>query len=145
MRLVVHQVDRPDALGELVRVLVSRGRATVATFDPEGFETFWLTQLFPAVERIDRMRFPTRDELEAELAEAGFARVRVHCYAERGSLTHADALARVERRFISTLRFLNDAELAQGLELAERELPDVVHFERPWLLAVAETAAAPVR
>lgn len=138
MRLVVHHVDRRSALCEFARVVAPDGSATVATFEPKGFETFWLTRLFPAVERIDRMRFPTAAELEADLQDGGFARVTIHRHVERGTLTRDDALARIRHRFVSTLRLLGDAELAEGLERAERELPSLVEFERPWLIAVAE-------
>ncbi|MBW3593180.1 MAG: methyltransferase domain-containing protein [Actinobacteria bacterium] len=138
MRLVLHQVERRPALRELARVLASAGRATIATFEPEGFDTFWLTRLFPAVARIDRVRFPAAPELEADLRRAGFARVAVQRHVERGSLTREEALARLRSRFISTLRLLDERELADGLGRAERELPPVVEFERPWLLAVGE-------
>ncbi len=140
MRLVVHHVERGSALSELGRVVAPGGRATVATFDPEGFGEFWLTRLFPAVERIDRRRFPTAGELEADLLDGGFARVAIHRHVERGSLTRDEALARIRSRFVSTLRLLDEAELADGLAHAERELPGVVDFERPWLLAVGEHA-----
>ena len=138
MRLVLHHVERPAALAEMARVLAPGGRATIATFEPEGFDTFWLTRLFPSVERIDRMRFPTGAQLDADLRRAGFARVTRHCHVERGSLSRGEALARVRNRFISTLRLLDPAEVADGLERGERELPAVVEFERPWIFAVAE-------
>ena len=142
MRLVVHHVERLPALSELARVVAPVGRATVATFEPAGFETFWLTRLFPVVERIDRMRFPAGAELEADLRAVGFERVTIHRHVEAGSLTRDEALERIRNRFISTLRLLDEAELAQGLARAERELPSVVGFERPWLIAVAEAPPA---
>lgn len=142
MRLVVHHVERPPALSELARVVAPSGCATVATFDPAGFETFWLTRLFPSVERIDRARFPTAGELEAELGGAGFARVAIHRHVEYGAVTRDEALTRIRNRFVSTLRLLDESELAEGLGRAERELPRAVEFDRPWLIALAEAPPA---
>lgn len=142
MRLIVHHVEWPRALSELARVLAPSGGATIATFEPQGFESFWLTRLVPAVERIDRKRFPTAAELAAELTDAGFARVTIHRHVERGALTRDEALARIRNRFISTLRLLDEAELAEGLDRPARELPSIVEFERPWLIAVAEAPPA---
>ena len=51
------------------------GRFAVATFDPSYFDEFWLNELFPSMEAVDRERFPSADELAAELSD--FADVRL--------------------------------------------------------------------
>jgi ubiquinone/menaquinone biosynthesis C-methylase UbiE len=140
MWLVVHLVDRPRALAELQRVLAANGRAAVATFDPSYFDSFWLNALFPSMERIDRARFPTAEQLEAELLEAGFPEIRLTRLSQRGSLGRADALERIGARHISTFDLVDEAEYAAGLERAERELPERVDYRVEWLLAVASTA-----
>ena len=77
MWLVVHLVDRPAAFAEISRVLVPEGRLAIVSFGTEHFDRYWLNDLFPSMERIDRGRFPTPDLLESELHEAGFARVEL--------------------------------------------------------------------
>lgn len=140
MWLVVHLVDRPRALAELRRVLEPGGRLVIATFDPEHFEEFWLNELFPSLERIDRERFPTGEKLEAELVAAGFGDVRLTRLSQRASIDREAALERIRGKHISTFDLLDEAEYAAGLERAERELPERVDYRLEWLLATATRA-----
>ena len=137
MWLVVHLADRPRAFAELRRVLRPDGRAVVATFDPSYFGTFWLNRLLPSLEAIDRARFPTADELEAELAAAGFAQTRLLRLSQRASHTREAALERIRERHISTFDLISDEEYEAGLARAERELPEQVEYPVEWLIAVA--------
>ncbi len=140
MWLVVHLVDRPRALAELRRVLEPGGRLVIATFDPEHFEEFWLNELFPSLERIDRERFPAGEKLEAELVAAGFGDVRLTRLSQRASIDREAALERIRGKHISTFDLLDEAEYAAGLERAERELPERVDYRLEWLLATATRA-----
>jgi SAM-dependent methyltransferase len=137
MWLVVHLVDRPRAFAELHRVLAPDGRLTIATFDPTHFDEFWLNRLFPSLEAIDRVRFPTSEQLEEELAAAGFGEVRLTRLSQTASIDRAQALERIRGKHISTFDLLGDDEYEAGLEQAERELPDRVDYRLEWLLAVA--------
>jgi ubiquinone/menaquinone biosynthesis C-methylase UbiE len=135
MWLVAHLVDRPRAFAEAHRVLAPGGRFGVATFDPAYFDEFWLNELFPSMEAADRERFPTADELTAELA--GFAEVRLTRLSQTGSLARADALERIRGKHISTFDLISDEEYEAGLARAERELPERVDHRVEWLVAVA--------
>jgi SAM-dependent methyltransferase len=136
MWLVAHLVDRPRAFAEAARVLEPGGRFAVATFDPSYFDSFWLNELFPSMERIDRERFPTADELTAELAD--FAGVRLIGISQTGALSREDALERIRGKHISTFDLIAEDEYEAGLARAERELPERVDYRIEWLIAVAD-------
>ena len=137
MWLVVHLVDRPRALPEAQRVLRADGRLAIGTFHPLHFERYWLKEFFPSLEAIDKARFPSPDELDAELAAAGFARVEQHRLSQTGSVDRATAIERVRRRFISPLQLLDEGELEAGLARMESELPERNEYSLEWLVAVA--------
>ena len=135
MWLVAHLVDRPRAFAEAARVLEPGGRFAIATFDPSYFEEFWLNELFPSMEAVDRARFPTADELTTELAN--FAEVRLTRLSQTGSLPREDALERIRGKHISTFDLISEEEYEAGLARAERELPERVDYRIEWLLADA--------
>jgi ubiquinone/menaquinone biosynthesis C-methylase UbiE len=135
MWLVAHLVDRPPAFAEAARVLEPGGRFAVATFDPSYFDSFWLNELFPSMERIDRERFPTADELTAELAD--FEEVRLIGISQRGALSREEALERIRGKHISTFDLIAEDEYEAGLARAERDLPERVGYRIEWLIAVA--------
>jgi SAM-dependent methyltransferase len=136
--LVIHLVDRPAAFAEARRVLAPAGRLAIVTFDESHFATSWLSALFPSLEAIDRARFPTQAELEAELHEAGFVAVELERLTTHRSLARADALERLEARHISSFDLLPPEEVAEGIVRARRELPETVEYPLEWLLAFAQ-------
>jgi SAM-dependent methyltransferase len=138
MWLVVHLVERPAAFAEARRVLARSGRLAIATFDPAYFDAFWLNHLFPSLEAIDRARFPDAETLVAELETAGFSDVVLTPLQQRGAIPRASALERIEGRFISTLRALDEGEFRAGLERAKKELPEVIDYAVEWIIAVAK-------
>ena len=135
--LVCHLIDRPAAFAELHRVLEPDGRLGIVTFDPSYFGDFWLSEYFPSIERIDRERFPTREELASALPAAGFSAVEFDHISQRAELTRENALERIRARHISTFDLLDDEEVRAGTEKAAAELPPVLQYRVEWLLAVA--------
>ena len=137
LSLVVHLVERARAFAEARRVLGPEGRLAIATFDPAHFAGYWLNDLFPSLEAIDRARFPSGEELADELGRAGFADVRLVRLGQRATIEREAALERIRGRHISTFQLLAEEEYAAGLERAERELPDRIEYPTEHLLAFA--------
>jgi len=137
MWLVVHLVDRAQALAEAHRVLVPEGRVAIATFDPAHFEADWLSRFFPSIARIDRARFPTEERLAEELEIAGFERPRVVGLSQDASIDREAALRKLRGKFVSTLALLDAAEYAEGVARAERDLPDRVEYALEWIVLTA--------
>jgi ubiquinone/menaquinone biosynthesis C-methylase UbiE len=137
MRLVVHLVDRRRALAEARRVLGPGGRLAIATFEPTHFDRFWLNELFPSLEAIDRGRFPTPETLRDELARAGFADVRATSLRQEAAIDRGTALEKIRGRHISTFDLIGEDEYAAGLARAERELAERVDYALDWVVVVA--------
>jgi ubiquinone/menaquinone biosynthesis C-methylase UbiE len=141
MWLSSHLIERSRGFEEAHRVLAPEGRLVVVTFDPSYFDAFWLNELFPSMEAVDRARFSTAEELADELRAAGFAEVELSRLSQRGSHERSDALERIRGKHISTFDLISDDEYEAGLERAERELPERVEYRVEWLVAVAVRAA----
>jgi SAM-dependent methyltransferase len=136
MWLVIHLVDRPGAFAEAARVLAPEGRLAIGTFHPLHFEHYWLNRFFPSLQEVDKARFPTPEELEAELRAAGFERVAQHRLTQRSSVDRETAVERVRRRFISPFQLIDERELEEGLARMQAELPERNEYALEWLVAV---------
>jgi SAM-dependent methyltransferase len=136
--LVIHLLDRPKAFGAAHSLLAEGGRACVVTFDAEHFEGYWANRFFTSFESLDRARFPTAEELEAELRGAGFGGVRLIRHTQRETISRESALTKLRGRHISTFDLLEPEEYERGLAQAEAELPERVDTALHWLLAIAE-------
>ncbi len=139
MSLVVHLLDRPQAFTEACRVLGAEGRIVIGTFHPDHFVTYWLDPYFPSIRPIDEARFPTPDDLERDLTEAGFRSIEMRRLTAETVLGRDEALGRIYGRHISTFDLLSEAEIAEGTARAERELPDTVVSRLDQLLVVGTT------
>lgn len=137
MSLVVHLVDRPRAFAEARRVTGRDGRLAIATFAPAHFDAYWLNPWFPSIEALDRVRFPTGDDLRGELAAAGFEDVTTVPVSSVEEIDRETALARIRGRHISTFDLLPPEEVRAGTARAERELPATVAIRLEQLVVIA--------
>jgi SAM-dependent methyltransferase len=137
MRMVLHLVDRPRALEQAARVLRPQGRIVIATEDPASFDDVWFARFFPSVPTIERLRFPSREVLTAELAAAGFGPIRIEGARQGRASTRARALDVIRSKAFSTFELLETEEYDEGLRRAEAELPERFEYHFDWLLAVA--------
>jgi ubiquinone/menaquinone biosynthesis C-methylase UbiE len=141
--LVVHVLDRPRAFVELRRVVADGGRLAIGTFDHAQFDDHYLSPYFSSLAQIDRARFPTKEELEAELAAAGFSARTIPLH-QRMTFRRDWLLERIRGKFISTLLLLDEEEYAEGLARAERELPEQVEAEQHLLAVIADVVRPPL-
>jgi SAM-dependent methyltransferase len=139
LRMAVHLLDRPQALPELRRVLASGGRVAIATPDPGEFERHWMNDFFPSVAAVDAARFPVAEQLEEELAAAGFTDARTVRVPQERTITRDEALARARGKAYSTFQLIPPEEYEAGLARAELELPDRVEYAHVWQIVVAES------
>jgi len=136
MSLVIHLVERPQALAEARRVVGPDGRIAIATFHPDHFASYWLNPYFPSIREIDGARFPAPETLERELGEAAFLRFEVRRLTTELTIGREDALARIRGRHISTFDLLPADELEEGTARADRELPARIVTRLDRLIAV---------
>ena len=136
MSIVIHLVDRPSAFAEARRVVPPDGRIAIATFHPDHFASYWLNPFFPSIREIDAVRFPTPEVLQAELAEAGFARLETRRLLAEETIDRETALARIRGRHISTFDLLPADEIEEGTARADRELPARIVTRLDQLIAV---------
>ena len=138
--LVVHLVERRVAFAEARRVLSPSGRIAVVSFDPSHFDSYWLNEYMPSLERIDRARFPTGAELVSQLTAAGFVDVETVRIDQSAELTRADALLKLRAQHISTLQLVDRDEYERGVAEAARTLPDAIAVDLNWLVATGTAA-----
>jgi ubiquinone/menaquinone biosynthesis C-methylase UbiE len=138
-QFVVHLLDRPRAFAELRRVQHAGGVLWLKTSDPDRLDGHWLIQPFPVLLERERARFPDELSLRVDLEAAGFD-VEFERREIGRRFTKAEALERIRARAYSTMALLNEDELAEGIERAERILADPVEYDLTLLFAVARPA-----
>jgi ubiquinone/menaquinone biosynthesis C-methylase UbiE len=138
LTMVIHLLNRPVALREIWRVLSSGGRVTIMTPQWSYYQRHWLNRFFPSHLQIEQNRFPRKEMLEKELIAAGF--LLSSCIPLNLSRTWSKEMAMrlIRERSISTFALLDEQEYQQGVERAERDLPEVVTTMQEYLFISAD-------
>jgi ubiquinone/menaquinone biosynthesis C-methylase UbiE len=141
LTMVVHLLNRPVVFREIWRVLKTSGRVTIMTGDWASFETFWLALIFPSFQQIEQSRFPRQETIEKELAFAGFLRASCTPLSIPLAFSKEAAMRYICESPSSTVALLNEEEYREGVERAERDLPEVVTTVQEHLFITAEKPA----
>ena len=139
-----HLGDESLALAEAARVLRPGGWITIWTLAPSHIRGHYLNQFFPSVRDLDLARFTPAESLGSALSGLGFKSVTWREIWQGRRQTWAQLLERVERRFISTLWLLAEAEYQNGLERirarAQAEPAAAFESQMGWVLLQARRA-----
>jgi len=142
MMVIHHVVNRPAAIGELYRLLRPGGRVLILTASHGQIRRHVLKD-FPGVIALDLRRFPTIPTLRRLLVAAGFGHVSYHLASYAGGdVSTDDYLARVRRKFVSTLSLLSEEAFARGYARYEQALRarygERMPFTRTYTFVVGE-------
>jgi ubiquinone/menaquinone biosynthesis C-methylase UbiE len=112
--LSIHYGDWRSAIDEAFRVVEFGGRIEIWTMDHTAIERSSLGRWFPRVVEIDLERFPDTDAIARYCRSTGSSveMTRTNEPIERTASDWSDA---VRGRFVSTLQFLDDDEVEEGL------------------------------
>jgi ubiquinone/menaquinone biosynthesis C-methylase UbiE len=109
-----HFDDKSRALDEVRRVSRPGAWLRIMNIDPTRMSRWWVYELFPEARLEDQKRFWSPELLHYELEQRGYE-VRVRVEYELSSIPLAQILADAERRDISELAILSDAQYGRGL------------------------------
>jgi ubiquinone/menaquinone biosynthesis C-methylase UbiE len=109
-----HFEDKPKALDEIARVLTPGGTLRCVNIVPSRMRDWWLYTLFPESLVLDLERFWLPEIIEHQLERRGFV-VDTAIESRRSRTLLSACLPDVERREISELAILRDADYARGL------------------------------
>lgn len=137
LTMVIHLLNRPVALGEIWRVLSPGGRVTIMTPDWAAFEHHWLNSFFPSHLQTEQGRFPRYETLEKEMAIAGLLLPSCTPLTISRTLHKETAMRLIRERLNSTYALLPEEEYRDGVERAERDLPEIITIVHKYLFISA--------
>jgi ubiquinone/menaquinone biosynthesis C-methylase UbiE len=125
--------------------LAPGGAVAIVTLPHRHFtENEVLTKYFPSIPRIDLARFPSIPELERMLRDHGFGDVNVREVVDENEGAGDELISRVERKYVSTLHLLDDAEFERGLAAMRSEISGMC-VRRTMRAAIVSARARPAQ
>jgi len=123
MTLVIHHLENKElALREIYRTLRKDGTCVIVTNSHYRMKRHVLKD-FPGLMAIDLKRFPTIPRLKRMMVEVGFKDVHYHVVNyDEGYMPTEEYIARVERKYISTLTLLSREHFKKGLEVLKEKM-----------------------
>jgi ubiquinone/menaquinone biosynthesis C-methylase UbiE len=121
--LSIHYGDWEMAIDEAFRVVGAGGRIEVWTMGPEAIARSSLGQWFPDVVGIDTERFPNPELIAQRCRDAGSS-VELIETSEPIEQPVGEWTEAVRGRFVSTLQYLDDREIDDGLARFTAKHPD---------------------
>ncbi|HUV04928.1 MAG TPA: methyltransferase domain-containing protein [Armatimonadota bacterium] len=124
MSLLLHHVDdMRRVLRECCGILRPGGVCLIRTSGHDDIHTMPVYRFFPRAWEIDRNRLPEIGVIEQGMLRAGFGRASHEKVTQELVSSTEEYLDKMRRRNISSLTFLSDQELAEGLSRMKE------HFE----------------
>ena len=119
--MVLQHLDNYElVLQEVARV---SHRVVIATSDLSTRTLSIVEEAFPSLLEVDRIRFPRIEAIVGALEHAGFGNIQTEERPYVRTLTVAQQIDRVRRKYLSTFDLLPPGEYDRGVRFLERELP----------------------
>lgn len=117
MSMLVHHLDDLDSMTkECYRILHHEGACLIRTCSHENMNAMPVYRFMPKAYEIDFRRLPSLDTLESSLSGAGFRDFEYVTVIQDLVSTVEQYIDKMRMRSISTLTFLSDAELQNGID-----------------------------
>ncbi len=130
---LLHHFDQPDrVIRECYRVLKPGGLVLNRYGAIEDILEDPEHRFFPEIGDIDRLRTPTKRQVEDWFEQTGFKAIQSECLAQKTFAHPGERLAAVNRRFISALWLISDSAFYKGLHDLEKYIASNPDYE--WLL-----------
>ena len=114
---LLHHFDKPDlVIQECYRVLKSGGLLLNRYGAIEDILEDPEHKFFPEIAEIDRLRTPTKNQIEDWFKQIGFKTVNSECLEQQTFSHSQERLAAIERRYISALWLISDSAFHKGLK-----------------------------
>jgi len=126
-----HLRDRAASAVELARVVRPGGTLLVRTTGSDRLSPPWWDAWLPEVHDADRTLLPSLADTVATITTAGWELVAIDDVVLPAAMTRREDFARLQQRSLSTLEYLDDTVVNQGIERIAAALAVHADADRP--------------